>query len=309
MPDINIVKIDGKPLEKLIETVSAGIGTLYKPRAIRKEAEAKAYEVEVLANAKAKATIIKSESDSEIAERARQRLYYQEMNRQINIDVIVDKAVGYLNETVAEQAVDENWRTRFFNKVQDISLEELQEVWAKILANEINKPGSVHLRTLDILSNMSAKDAKLFAKLCALSTVNGHILKLESDLKSFGLSFENIMTLMDAGLLLNNLSLTSDIEDFELITWREKKGLLLKWNNLELFITNKPKPRVSFGKKLLLGTKYPDGENKKYFFSSYILTPAGNDLHQIVNSKIDLEYIKKLKETLDKAGYIVEEFN
>lgn len=30
--------IDGKPLEKLIEVVSKGIGTLYRPRSIRKDA-------------------------------------------------------------------------------------------------------------------------------------------------------------------------------------------------------------------------------------------------------------------------------
>ena len=33
------INIDGKPLEKLIEVVSNGIGTLYRPRKIRKEAE------------------------------------------------------------------------------------------------------------------------------------------------------------------------------------------------------------------------------------------------------------------------------
>ena len=38
MPDLNVVKIEGKPIEKLIEVISKGIGTIYKPRAIRREA-------------------------------------------------------------------------------------------------------------------------------------------------------------------------------------------------------------------------------------------------------------------------------
>ena len=36
MGDLNIIKLDAKPLEKLIEVVSNGIGTIYRPRAIEK---------------------------------------------------------------------------------------------------------------------------------------------------------------------------------------------------------------------------------------------------------------------------------
>lgn len=31
MPEFNLIKLEGKPLEKLIEVISNGIGTLYKP--------------------------------------------------------------------------------------------------------------------------------------------------------------------------------------------------------------------------------------------------------------------------------------
>ena len=32
MGDLNIIKLDAKPLEKLIEVVSNGIGTIYRPQ-------------------------------------------------------------------------------------------------------------------------------------------------------------------------------------------------------------------------------------------------------------------------------------
>ena len=32
MADVNVVKVEGIPLEKLIEVISKGIGTIYKPR-------------------------------------------------------------------------------------------------------------------------------------------------------------------------------------------------------------------------------------------------------------------------------------
>ena len=42
MESIVKISLDGKPLEKLIDVVSKGIGTLYRPRQIRKEADARA---------------------------------------------------------------------------------------------------------------------------------------------------------------------------------------------------------------------------------------------------------------------------
>ena len=46
MEDFNIVKIDGKPIEKLIEVVSNAIGTLYEPRQLVRIACTKAEEIE-----------------------------------------------------------------------------------------------------------------------------------------------------------------------------------------------------------------------------------------------------------------------
>ena len=48
-----------KPLTKLVEVVSKGIGTLYEPRSIRKKADAEAYKQEVIANADAKKCLLK----------------------------------------------------------------------------------------------------------------------------------------------------------------------------------------------------------------------------------------------------------
>lgn len=55
MPEFNLIRLEGKPFEKLIDVISKGIGTIYKPRSIRKEADAKAYEIGIIKNAKAKA--------------------------------------------------------------------------------------------------------------------------------------------------------------------------------------------------------------------------------------------------------------
>jgi len=41
----------GEPLKKLIEVVSQGVGCLSKPYLVRKNADAKAYEIKVIAQA------------------------------------------------------------------------------------------------------------------------------------------------------------------------------------------------------------------------------------------------------------------
>ena len=51
---MSLIKLNlDKALEKLITSVSDGIGTLYRPRAIRKAADAKAYEIKALAMGRA----------------------------------------------------------------------------------------------------------------------------------------------------------------------------------------------------------------------------------------------------------------
>jgi hypothetical protein len=53
MTNFNLINIDGKPIQKLIEVMSNAIGTLYKPNAIRKEADAEAYRIKTIGRAQA----------------------------------------------------------------------------------------------------------------------------------------------------------------------------------------------------------------------------------------------------------------
>lgn len=209
------VQVFGKPLERLIDTVSKGIGIRYKPKAIRNEADAEAYKIEVIAGAKAKASLIKADADNEIADRARQRLYVQEMSRQRNLESIIEKSEEYLTEETSEKEVDEDWRTRFFNKAQDVSSEEMQEIWAKILASEVNKPGKFSVRTLDILSNLSKHEAEIFTKLAKVSLLHDSKVdrfairfRNENGLQPYyQLEYADVLNLADIGLINSKMDL------------------------------------------------------------------------------------------------------
>ena len=154
------LSIDGKPLEKLIQVVSDGIGTLYRPRRIRKEADAQAYATKVLENAKAEAGAESALIEAETAQRIGQRIVAKEIKRQENIDTIVEMAADNLNqEAVSDQPVDVDWATRFFDIVQDVTKEDMQLLWARILAKEIETPSSFSLRTLEVLRNITSKES------------------------------------------------------------------------------------------------------------------------------------------------------
>lgn len=159
-----IVDIGGlaKPVTVFIEKVSAGLGCLYEPRHIVKVAEAEA-----------KANKIRVAADIEIAEmedRAIRRLIGEETKRQANIEGIIHKALLCLDEEKAEpEKMDDDWIAHFFDKCRSVSNEEMQRLWAKVLAGEANAPGSFSRKTVNLIADLNARDANLFTALCRFS--------------------------------------------------------------------------------------------------------------------------------------------
>ncbi len=283
MAEINIVKIEGKPIEKLIETVSSAIGTLYKPRAMRKEADAEAYKIEKLEEAKAKGLLLKADAEFEILSRAQERFINQELSRQLNIESIAEKAAKYLKDSVSEQPVDADWRTKFFNKSQDISNEEMQEVWAKILAEEVSTPGLTSLRTLDIVSNLSKQEAELFQKLCGMTFGYAHIFKFKNrnHFNEYNLPFGNLLTLKAAGLLHE-----SDHLNVTFSFMPQHRSTVLLFSNVQILISHPAQD--------------------KFTFDQLSLTKSATELCKILPPKPNMAYLQAIMEEKKQEGYSFE---
>jgi hypothetical protein len=88
-------------------------------------------------------------------------LDFQERKRQRNVENVVSAAAAELSETtdIPDKKPDEDWVTRFFGAAQDVSSDQLQELWGRILAGEIKKPGTYSLRTLEFVKNLTKSDA------------------------------------------------------------------------------------------------------------------------------------------------------
>jgi hypothetical protein len=198
---MNIADLVGlsKPLERLIDVISRGGGAVYSPHLIRKNADAKAYEIKMITNALDAArkahnlpviynngeittwqkpddgTLVLEETAIEV--RAERRLEFTERRRQNNIETITGVAASELageTEVVAQQP-DDDWIARFFTAAQDINSKQMQDLWGRILSGEIKKPGSYSLRTLDLIRNISASDAELFERVGTLALRTGEI--------------------------------------------------------------------------------------------------------------------------------------
>jgi uncharacterized repeat protein (TIGR03899 family) len=178
-----------KPLTRLIDVISQGIGAVATPYLIRKTAEAKAHEINVIANAlkevgeRNKLPVVYDAGAIEVWQkpedgtlilnavsadhRVASRLEFQQRKRQKNIERVTSNAATELaDETgVPEERPDDDWVTRFFDSAQDIRSTQMQELWGRILAGEIKKPGSYSLRTLEFVKNLTKQEAEVLEKL------------------------------------------------------------------------------------------------------------------------------------------------
>jgi hypothetical protein len=65
--------------------------------------------------------------------------------------------------------IDSDWLTLFWSTVEKKSSEDIQRIYARILAGECLRPGSHSSRLLHILSIMTQKDAQAFELICNIS--------------------------------------------------------------------------------------------------------------------------------------------
>lgn len=203
----SLIKIEGKPLEKLIDVVSNAVGGILKPWQTIREAKAQAKSESIIAieQAKTKAIIEGDTEKAKYLEAINERLVNKEKKRQKNIEEVVSTAGTILEaeKDVSSEPVNSDWATRFFDIVQDVSDNEMQLLWGQILAGEIKQPKSYSLRTLEILRNMTKEEAELFQKVAQFVLVQGDAFLFSSKdvLKKFGIYYSNIAKLIEIGLL------------------------------------------------------------------------------------------------------------
>jgi len=247
-----------QPATKLIEVVAAAIGALHRPRAIQAEAVAKAFELKTLGEAQAEAEESKkrialqgalnriehiASQNPELAARATQRLLVREVEGQENIEAIVNHAMLALPPAASEQPVSPDWRRRFFVEAENVCDADMQFLWGKVLAGEVSSPGSFSIRTIDALRYISQGEAELFRKACSVAMQDGWIAVPGRDLNSalvpFGISYGDIITLRDLGLMIDGDHIHKDFRVSQPVPEPEKHRVVMV-NNRKLMELSGP---------------------------------------------------------------------
>ena len=247
---LEVVKALSEPTMKLMDMVGSAIGTAYEPRHKRKMADATAYEINAIGEAMRNAAdlpivydqngvALNSEDFNRLMQRAGTRLALQETIKQHNIETVIDNAYEILEkeDVCSEEPVEQGWINRFFDSVANVSDEDLQKLWGKVLAGEIKQPKSYSLRTLETLKNMSKYEAVLFEKVATLATTMYGNLLLTSKteiLRKYDISYDDILCLDECGLINSDGMVTYNptisIND-SVAVLAKSKLLLLKGTN------------------------------------------------------------------------------
>ena len=288
--EVALIKIDGKPFEKLIEVVSNGIGTLYRPRAIRQEADAKAYEIKVIEKAKNEAIAEGKLIEAENLSRINDRLVAKEVKRQNNIDDVVEIAANDLKETeqVSDMPVDQDWSARFFDIVQDVSDEKMKILWGKILAGEIRTPKSYSMRTMELLRNLSKEEADIFVKVSqfVLRQDEYFIYDNTDEMRKFGIRYQDIAKLTEIGLIQAGTFVHKTYKAFP----DRDNRIGFKYANYVIIITIK-------------------SNAKEVSLPINCLTTAGQELYKLIDVSPNTEFINMLGKQIKKDNVIVEYTN
>jgi hypothetical protein len=167
--------------------------------------------------------------------------------------------------------MNEDWIAHFFAQSRLTSDEEMQSLWARLLAGEANAPGTYSKRTVNLVSELSKSEAELFTKLCGFAAIqaSGAILFIYS---------------FDHPIYLNNginFAVARDLEHAGLVK-ADSIGYMAK-------IGSRPVDIGYFGHKITL---HPN--ELKFGFVTF--TTSGTELSRICGAKIVPGFIDYLKE-------------
>lgn len=305
-----------KGLEKLLDITSSGIGriagTFLAPWMAKKEGEARI----IAANANAEVLKIRAQAQADAREllvtensvvsgqidltnQVNQRIMYQEKKRLTNVHSVVSKAALELEgKEVPETESDQDLVARFFKEVQDVSSEEMQVLWGRLLAGEVERPGSTSIHTIGILRDLDHVTAKLYAKLCSVCTfmlpelgrdmIDARVPSLggnpgNNSLADFGLNFQVLNRLNEHGLIISDYN-----------SWRD-----FRMSVHHAIEENRERPLpIPFHHQdgqWILVPKLPRNPADELRVNGVAMTLAGRELSTIVEREPVPEFTERLK--------------
>ncbi len=129
-----------------------------------------------------------------------------------NLDRIIDKVQKETREENFNDlcAPKKDFFLKYLSEGALISSDDLQEIWAKLLIHECEKPNSISKRTLDTVKNLNSNEAELFTRVLNYSLEDGTIFKMLCN-ENTDMNFMNLSMLQDVGLIKNGEFITQQM--------------------------------------------------------------------------------------------------
>jgi uncharacterized repeat protein (TIGR03899 family) len=236
--------------------------------------------------------IYRINSDNSILARAQTRQDLLLIKRQQNIETILALAMEFCPDVASNKQPDSDWVEHFIALCEDTSNESMQMLWAKILTGETLNPGTFSIKSLQTLKYMTQREADALQKCVSLSSFNAkddsHFIllgfykkpslfdllrkgnKVSLNLGKTGISFPDILTLMDVNLLYR----------------KEIESAILKAGQ-ELTL-------CFLSQKVTLKAKSSD-----LVLSYYKFTQTGDELSKLINIPVNKAYKQLINTALE----------
>ena len=223
----------------------------------------------------------------QIAEKADEMLREQNESSEAGDEELEDYLDDPSDNPVSSE-FDFDWMMRFYEACGNISSDEMQVLWAKILAGETKQPGSYSLRAMETLRNMSTKEARL------LKAVSGMVMD--------GLDSNRILFMADSNWCYDAYAKfgIDTIHDLSLLV---ECGVLSLERDKGFSV---PSPQahdgycgITIDNEYLLSINPRGDVPAPIMHNSYVLTSVGEELLGLSRDGINFEFFHEIAKRLD----------
>ncbi len=250
------------------------------------------------------------EADPEFALRASRTFTHRVLRERFNLERVFNFVIDIFKNKKYDSSenqqtsvhegktISEDWFNIFEKEASQKSVEDMQRRFAKVLAGEIEKPGSHSIKSVKVLGEMDQDIAELFQRVCSMSValesfVDNSIVDIrvpsldgnpgQNDLRKYGLSFSEINILIEYELVVPNYD---TINDYKICIVDKGKNIA--------------NPFMHQGGHWILEPSSERIEKDKFMLSGVTLSHVGSQLYHIIEQIPTQQYTKNLKEYFEK---------
>ncbi len=222
------------------------------------------------------------------------------LREQVNLDLVSEHAVRELQGVESSDmeseggSIEDDWLNHFEKEAAQRSSEDMQRIFGKILAGEVQRPSSFSIRALKIMGEIDQSTAALFQRLCSACIVQripgvGQVIDTrvpslggnagKNSLQKYGFHFGNLNILEESGLII------SDYNSY----MNYSACISNKSNEVRLSFTHQ---NIDWG--LVPTEERTEGQSLNIHGVS--LSRAGRELYQVIDYVPIVDYTNDLRE-------------